>query len=158
MPSSPVHYGECMKYSSPAPVTASVTALVMVAMKVSGWSLTGRDRDWVGSQLRCTKSHADTVDRCRPSGSLGSLNFMRIQGPVEGKGCLGCACWHGHWVPGERPRSVPHSQPGTWISANSGACSKQQPPRGGLPGRATPPLGPEVLTLILPVSQVRAES
>ena len=36
IPSSPVHYGECMNYSSPAPVTALVTALVTVAMKVPG--------------------------------------------------------------------------------------------------------------------------
>jgi hypothetical protein len=37
MPSSPVHC-ECMKCSSLAPVTALVTALVMVVVKVTGWS------------------------------------------------------------------------------------------------------------------------
>lgn len=55
----------------------------------------------------------------------------------------------------ELPRSVDaHRQPGIWTLINAGACSKQPPPQGGLPGPATLLLGPEVLTLILPISQV----
>lgn len=55
----------------------------------------------------------------------------------------------------ELPRSVDtQRQPGIWTLINAGACSKQPPTQGGLPGPATLPIGPEVLTLILLISQV----
>lgn len=82
---------------------------------------------------------------------------MRIQGPVEGKGAARAvpASMDTGSLKNDLPRSVvTHRQPGIWTLVNAGACSKQPPPLEGLPGPATLPLGPEVLTLIMPVSQV----
>lgn len=117
------------------------------------------------SQLGCTKSRADLLDRRRPSGSLGSLNLMRIQGLVEGRGCPGCACWHvrslGSWRTTLKGQlRIGSQESGPWLMLEQiQACSKQPPPpQGGLPGPAPLLLGPEVLTLILPVLALKAES
>lgn len=75
------------------------------------------------SQLGCTKSQADLLDRRRPSGSLGSLNLMRVQGLVEGRGCPGCACLARSvtgFLENNLERSAAHRQPGIWTLANVG--------------------------------------
>lgn len=60
------------------------------------------------SQLRCTKSHADTLDS-RLSGSLRSLGLMR-----EGAAWAVLAGMGTGSLEDDQTRSGPHRQPGIW--------------------------------------------